>query len=208
MRCANWMIVLAFLATCALGCGKTDGTGGPTTGTTGNQTANNQQTQLEAPAQSVAQFLEACRTGNDVEATQMLSTIARTKVKEMKEKSSLSVTPPASDTARFEVGKVEYVGEDGAQVACNWTDLDENGKEETNHAVWVVRREAEGWRVAGVAATVFEGEPPLLLNFEDPEDMAKKQAWLEAEALKRSNPANQGTDQAKSPEKPEESIRR
>ncbi len=35
--------------------------------------------------------------------------------------------------------------------------------------------------MAGFAAYVFEGEDPLLLSFEDPEDMAKKQKWLKEE---------------------------
>ena len=116
-----------------------------------------------------------------------------------------SVTPPASDTARFEVGKVEYVCEDGTRVACTWTDLDENGKPRSDTALWVLRHEADGWRVAGVAATVFKGEPPLLLNFEDPADMAKKQEWLRAEVARR---AKAEKPQTAAEEKPQESFRR
>ena len=55
------------------------------------------------------------------------------------------------------------------------------GKPRTDKATWVCRLEPEGWRVAGFAAYVFEGEDPLLLSFEDPEDMAKKQKWLKEE---------------------------
>ena len=52
---------------------------------------------------------------------------------------------------------------------------------------------------------VFEGEPLLLLNFEDPDDMAKKQQWLRAELVRRSQ---QDKRQAKSDEKPEDPLRR
>ena len=41
--------------------------------------------------------------------------------------------------------------------------------------------EVVGNQEGGDAAEVFEGEPPLLLNFEDPQEMQKKQAWLRDE---------------------------
>jgi hypothetical protein len=55
--------------------------------------------------------------------------------------------------------------------------------------------------VAGVAATVFPGEPPLLLNFEDPDDMAKKQEWLRAEVARRTQAEkSQPTTEVKLPD--------
>ena len=40
--------------------------------------------------------------------------------------------------------------------------------------------------MAGFAAYVFQGEDPLLLSFEDPDDMAKKQNWLKEEITRRA----------------------
>jgi len=149
------------------------------------------------------QGLEAVRTGNDPKATQMLSSLAREKTAAL----NRSVTPPASDTARFTVGKVELLGEDGARVSCTWTDMDVDGQPKTDRAVWVVRRESESWRIAGVAAQVFPGEPPLLLNFEDPEDMFRKQQWVREEIRRRT--AEENIDmQAQSEENPENVLRR
>ncbi len=172
----------AVLAAGVLGCGKSEAP--PSKATTPGAGADGRATppKMDDAAVAVTQFLEAVRTGNDQQATQMLSATARSKLSQL----GNSITPQASDTARFVVGKVEHVAEDGARVACDWTDLDDSGKPETRHALWVVRREAEGWRVVGMAATVFEGEPPLLLNFEDPEDVLKKQEWLRAEVVRRS----------------------
>lgn len=136
---------------------------------------------LEPPAQAVYQWLEAIRCGDDAKATAMLTAVARQKAMEQ----DRSVRPAASDTARFEIGAVEYIGEDGARVASRWTDLDENGQPQTDEALWVLRKEADGWRIAGVAATIFDGEPPLLLNFEDPEEMARKQQWAREEIQRR-----------------------
>lgn len=193
MRCAA-LVAVVFLASGLIGCGKTDnppaaaiGQGG--TGAAGvsgaaapAMPANPASIgSLEPPAQAVYQWLDAIRTGNDAVATAMLTQVARQKALEQ----DRSVRPAASDTARFQIGSVEYIGEDGARVASKWTDLDESGQPQTDEALWVLRKEADGWRIAGVAATIFDGEPPLLLNFEDPEEMAQKQQWARDEIQRR-----------------------
>ena len=93
------------------------------------------------------------------------------------------VVPPPNDGAKIEVEDAVYPtpSHDIAHVPTRWIDLDETGKPRTDKATWVCRLEHEGWRVAAFAAYVFDGEDPLLLNFEDLEDMAKKQTWLREE---------------------------
>jgi beta-lactamase regulating signal transducer with metallopeptidase domain len=139
----------------------------------------------DGPAAAVARFLEAARTGNEETASRMLSTVAREKMV----KASRSITPPASKTAKFAVGKVDLVGNDGARVATTWTDLGADRKEETHNSVWVLRRESDGWRIAGVASQVFADAPPVVLNFEDPEEMLRKQQWVREE-FRRREPAS------------------
>lgn len=193
MRCAAFVAVV-FLTAVMFGCGKSEnppaaaiGQGGAGSagapGLAGETKPINPASvsSLEPPAQAVYQWLDAIRTGNDVQATAMLTQVARQKALEQ----DRSVRPAASDTARFQIGGVEYIGEDGARVASRWTDLDENGQPQTDEALWVLRKEADGWRIAGVAATIFDGEPPLLLNFEDPEEMAQKQQWARDEIQRR-----------------------
>ncbi|NLF06665.1 MAG: hypothetical protein GX594_01620 [Pirellulaceae bacterium] len=170
----------------SLGCGKQSQNGqaaGNKPGANPAQNAAAQSNKLTGPAAAVHEFLEAVRTGNDDQAAQMLSTIAREKTAAL----NRNVTPPASDTAKFTIGKVKFVGEDGAQVESSWTDLDMDGEPRTDDAVWVLRKEAAGWRIAGVAVIIFPGEPPLLLNFEDPEDMFRKQQWVREEIRRRMN---------------------
>ena len=69
----------------------------------------------------------------------------------------------------------------------------------------MLHHESEGWRVVGVAWTVFHGEPPLVLKFEEPEDLIKKCEWWRAEKARREqaekNPEN-------SAEKPADSTLR
>jgi hypothetical protein len=180
------IIALAAATLTLLGCGKSMKTGGTTqdldTGAASDGGVGRDIVNSADPASAVSEFLEAVRSGNDSKAARMLSQIAREKTASL----NRSVTPPASDTAKFAIGKVEYVGEDGARVGSTWTDLDADGQPRTDEAIWVVRREPEGWRIAGVAAIVFPNEPPLVLNFEDPEDMFRKQQWVREEIERRA----------------------
>ena len=191
---AHCLVISAALAVIVSGCGKSAGTGEssaapsdsakPAANAVADSSANSSaisSVKLDGPAAAVHEFLEALRTGNDEKASKMLSATARQKTAAL----NRNVTPPASDTARFTIGKVEYVNDDGARVACTWTDLDEEGQPKTDEAIWVLRREEDGWRIAGVAAQVFPGEPPLLLNFEDPDDMFRKQQWVREEMRRR-----------------------
>jgi len=170
------------------------------------QESNSLASTTNDPAAALKEFLEAIRRGDDKRATAMLSTQAREKTASL----NRNVTPPASDTARFSIGKVQYVGEDGAKVESTWTDLDLDGKPRTDKAVWVLRRESEGWRVAGVAVEIFSGEPPLLLNFEDPEDMFRKQQWVRDEIRRRMEKemAQEDELQAKTENSQDNPIRR
>ena len=62
------------------------------------------------------------------------------------------MAPPGSDTARFEVGSVEYVVKDElAHVDSTWTDVGDDGKPHTDEIIWALRLDAQGWRIAGMA---------------------------------------------------------
>jgi len=200
---ALWTVLVLIVS----GCAKQTGTGQPSA-TQGSEAAASAESvgvvvKADGPAAAVAEFLEAIRTGNDEAATRMLSKVARQKTAAL----NRSVTPPASDTAKFTVGKVDMIGDDGARVACTWTDLDPDRQPKTDEAFWVVRREADGWHIAGVAAQVFPGEKPVLLNFEDPEDMFRQQQWVREEMRRRMEKEESGL-QAQGNENQEKPVRR
>ena len=92
---------------------------------------------------------------------------------------------PGSPTAKFEIGESEIIENQVAHVASMWTDIGDDGKPQSNQFVWALRRQPEGWRVAGVAVEMFPNQPPLLLDFEDPADMLNKQQMAEAEARRQ-----------------------
>ncbi len=129
------------------------------------------------PEKAVAVFLEAVRKGDDERAAGMFTPLAREKAAGM----GIQVAPKGSDTASFQVGKVEYLAEDGARVQSKWADLDKDSKPRTDEITWMVRKEAEGWRVAGMATVVFDGKPPLLLDFENPQETMQKLELLRRE---------------------------
>jgi hypothetical protein len=134
------------------------------------------------PDAAVHQFLEAVRTGNDEGASQMLTPLARQKTAEYQ----MVVAPQSSDTASFRVSDVEMIGDDGAHVQSFWTDIDENGEKHTDTIIWMVRKEPQGWRIAGMATRVIEDKPAVIMNFEDPEEMLAKQQQIEEELAGQS----------------------
>jgi hypothetical protein len=140
----------------------------------------------KGPDVAVFDFLKAVQTGNDEGAANMLTKLARQKTEEME----MVVAPPGSETASFEVGQVEMIQDHGAYVSSTWTDQDEEGKPHSDQIVWVLRREPEGWRIAGMVTKLFDNK--LVLNFEDPEDMMRKQQLAEQEMIKRSQQQLQG----------------
>jgi hypothetical protein len=194
----RWLVISSILAVLVTGCGKSSTT--PQVATDAG-TGSENGVKLDGPAAAAYEFLEALRTGNDERAAKMLSAAARDKAASL----NRNVTPPASDTARFTVGKVDYVNDDGARVACTWTDIDDAGQPKTDQAIWALRREQQEWRIVGVAAQIFPGEPPLLLNFEDPDDMFRKQQWVREELRRRTET---GGLQAQNAEKKEKPLRR
>lgn len=185
---ARWSLwTVCFLAGCALvtalglsGCSG----GGSSTPTAAAKTGGTE------PAQAaVVSFLEAIKRGDDAAASSMLTTVARTKTAEL----GLTVAPPVNPSARYEVKEAEMVGEAGdlVHVGTVWTDTDEEGRESSENIVWVVRLDPEGWRLVGMAMNVFDDLPPLLLNFEDPDDMIAKQEMVAEEMQRRARAASE-----------------
>jgi hypothetical protein len=136
---------------------------------------------MDGPAGAVYHFLAAFRSGDDTTAEAMLTELSRKQIKEHK----LVVAPPANDSVQFEIGDVEMLGDNGARVKAQWSDI-KDGKRFTDETTWMLRKEAAGWRVAGMAAIVFPGEPSILLDFENLEETQAKRAKLKEEIARRN----------------------
>ncbi len=190
MQCNHRTLWCAFLLTALVGCAGSESPSPATqapssaTGSATEQPAAATNPDTSTPERAVAVFLDAVRRGDDQVASSMFTPLAREKTAEL----DIQVAPRGSDTAKFDVGEVQYIDEaqTGARVKSAWTDLDPEGKPRTDDIVWMLRRAADGWRVAGMAAVVFDGEDPLLLDFEKPEETLKKLEMLRTEMEQRS----------------------
>lgn len=138
----------------------------------------------EAAKATVTRFLDAIKRGDDEGARAMLTKVARAKTLEM----GISVAPPVDNAATYAIRECELIpdSDDLVHVGTTWTDTDADGFTTTENVVWAVRLDPEGWRVVGMATRIFDDLPPLLLNFEDPEDMLAKQQLVATELQKRA----------------------
>ena len=144
------------------------------------------------PKAVVELFLTSLREGNTTTTSRLLTNKARTETA----KHDMVVHPPGSETAQFVVGQIIYTTEahDIAHVESNWTDVDDAGRRQSYEIVWILRKEAVGWGVAGMATELFSGEAPLVMNFEDPLDMLAQQQRAELELTRRGS-ATAGSNQ-------------
>ena len=173
------LFIVCLLAIAAAGCSSS------LTGSSGTEPAK----------ATIVKFLDAMKRGDETVARDMLTRVARVKTEEL----GVSVAPPVDDTAAYTVRECEMVSEtnDLAHVATTWSDVDEAGATTSENIIWAVRLDPEGWRVVGMAMKIFEDMPPLLLNFEDPQDMIAKQEMVAAELTKRVAQAKGQTAEAR-----------
>lgn len=170
MRCQQAWMVLSVVGLVLSGCG---GGQSPQRGTAAQH--------VPGPEQVVSRFLDAVRKGDEQAACKLLTQLAREKTEAM----DLRVTSvEGSDTAAYEIGQIEVIGGELAHVASKVTDIGDDGQPQSSEVLWVLRLEPEGWRIGGMAIRLFDDDLPLLLNFEDPEDMERKKQ-LAAEEMER-----------------------
>ncbi len=136
------------------------------------------------PEHTVTEFLTALKGGDDAHATSLLTSRARQEM----ERANAAIKPPGSPTAEFQVTEVQYIGEaqEGAHVLSSWVDTETDGTRQSYEIVWILRQENGGWAIAGMATQVFEDQPPLILNFEDPEDAQQKREAVDQEIARRA----------------------
>ncbi len=147
------------------------------------------QAAVAGPDQTVKQFLEAVRSGDDATAQSMLTKLAQQKTKEM----DMVVAPPGSDTAQFEVGQVQQSSDGTARVQSTWSDLDHEGSRRTDQIEWILRPENGQWRIVGMATQIFPDQGPVVLNFENPQEILEKTRQAEQAVAQPSGQTRQAT---------------
>jgi len=151
---------------------------------------------VTSPTDVISSFLTALRDGDEQTTAALLTSLARAETS----RRNLTVRPPGAPSAEFKIGNVEYIGpqQDGAHVTSTWTEDDDAGNRIAYEVVWVMRHQTEGWRIAGLAANLTAGEPPVFLNFENPDEMIAKQQ--RAEQIAAEYDKNPPIQQARQPQ--------
>lgn len=196
-------LIVALIAGGFSGCGKSDpvlpaaqGNQEQTGGTTPVAGPPKQVPVDATPDQVVTVFLDAMRAADAPTIEALLTAKAR----EETIRHQMPVEPVAAPHAQFQVAAPQYLpmNPNGAHVQAQWIESD--GQDTYTHSViWVLRRQADGWRIAGFAIELIPGQGPQFLNFEDPADMLNKQKEAIAFA---EQAAAQATQQAVQPPPP------
>lgn len=146
----------------------------------------------------VSQFLDLVRRGGgDSGASSLLTAKAQSELNRIGRK----VQPIGSPDARFVVTRAESVPEnpDASLVHSIWNEP--NGETAANleyQVVWALQKEANQWRISGLAMEIDPNQNPLIVNFEDGNRMAALLAETEsadqsensaARSTANSNPA-------------------
>ncbi|MFO0819890.1 MAG: hypothetical protein U1A77_18215 [Pirellulales bacterium] len=123
------------------------------------------------PQEVVHAFLDASRGGHEEFATELLSDKAR----EATSSQGLALDPPGSSSMVYRIGDVEFPMEDrqAAYVSSIWREDGVAAAAEQFEVTWILRRQQEGWRIAGMASRAEAEAEPVLINFEDISDLHK-----------------------------------
>lgn len=127
----------------------------------------------DGPDEVVRAFLDAARSGDDSTATQLLTDKAR----EETDREGLTLDPPGTPSMKYDIVKVDYHEQNphAAYVTSSWVEQssDPGASNDPIEVVWVLRRQSNGWRIAGMAAQMDPNEQHVWLNFEDPQHVAR-----------------------------------
>jgi|GEM_PF-1400002 len=149
----------------------TEGCGNSSSTPTGqvNATASD-STSDETIVEVARTFLEAVRTGNSADATAQLTPLAQQRMRA----ADMDFELLASPTASYQVGRVERLEAGEAIVESLWIEPDANGQsQQENWTLALQRNDQEGsWNILGIVAEMGAGQPPVVMDFEKPGQIA------------------------------------
>ena len=165
-------LALAGAAIVVSGCGSSTPT---TSGGTASANVNGKTTpatlDVADATNVVAQFLDAIRRGGETGGANLLLT---QRAQAVLRKIGRTVQPIGSPDAVFKVTRAEAVPSTpgAALVHSMWTEPLQDGKSESYQVVWALEQEAAGWRISGLAMDLEPGKDPLVVDFENANEMA------------------------------------
>lgn len=119
-------------------------------------------------AQMVESFFNAMLQGDKPRVHALLTPKARNVCAAR----GLPFAPTPSETTGFSITKARNHEENQCDIVTYWMEKNREGKTmDAGEIVWKAVKTEEGWRIAGAAAVLFEGQEQTVLDFEDPEGM-------------------------------------
>jgi len=141
--------------------------------------------QYSDPQEAVNDFLIAVTAGNDKAATALLTTGAQREAWT----NGLAISSEGFPDAQFAIKEVAYIKENQeAHVMTEWqNDSEYGGTQNKFQCVWMLRAEQHGWCIYGMATKLEMLTPPqpLVLNFENQQEMQKRQEWAQQEIIRQ-----------------------
>ena len=195
-RCFCLMLVAVVLPA-FVGCGDSETQPTSSTGSSSGVSQMQSSTPVTASGnpssitQVVKDFWEAVRTGKDANA--LLTPAAQKCIAD----NDYEFAPPASENARYKIGKAELIEADKAIVESVWTDVDGDGKAQDNFITVALKLVGGNWRVSGMAADMGPDQPPFVMNLEDPAEFYGPQTV--SSPKESTQPSSEGRQTATNP---------
>ncbi len=189
----RYFSLMCLLVPCFLGCGGEAEQLASQTPVSATEEAESNAL-VNSPTDVVGQFLdEVRRGGEDSLAESLLTRTAQSELRRIGQ----TVQPIGSPDASFQVTRAEMVPDEpgSALVHSLWVEPNADGTNTTNQVVWAVEQEGRYWRISGLVIAVAENEPPMVLDFENGEMMARLLAGETAES-RQDNSASSSEVQA------------
>ncbi len=114
-------------------------------------------------ARAAYEFLDAVLKGDTQRASAQLTPMAMQRIIERKEQFQM----PGLESASFRIGEVRAPSDSQALVQCILTNNTTTGQQ-TEEMCCLMRRVDNQWRVSGIACSVGNDKPPMILDFEHP----------------------------------------
>jgi hypothetical protein len=152
-------------------------------------------------ARAAYDFLDAVLKGDTQRASNRLTPVAIARINA----TGKQFSPPGLQTASFRIGEVRKPTADQALVQCILTDATAAGPPRSEEIGCLLRLVDNDWRVSGIAYIPGPNRPPMILNFENPQQgavSAQPPMANSGEAAPNSNqqtPPHTAQDQAVTP---------
>jgi hypothetical protein len=166
----SYALMMLITAIAAAGCGSSQ----PATDSAAKEETKSAPSPADGrkPDEVVRIFFEGLRSGDEAKIHKMLTAKARA--------NDLINAEPRN--ASFQIGEVRYLNDVIAHVPSVWTFFDESGQKiGTDDAIWALRLQPEGWRIAGTVMQVPDLGKMVALDFEDKEAYENIKRQVEAE---------------------------